>query len=87
MPGIITHASADLGIDPAQSFVIGDKPCDVDLGLVVNTTTFLVTTGYGVGYAAECGGRAQHVVRGLDEAVRLMASILTAKDPGGAEKA
>ena len=91
LPGLIKRALKDLGLDcgigPAQSFVIGDKPCDVDLGLVVNATTFLVTTGYGAGFAAECGGRAHHVVSGLDEAARLMESILAARSPGGAESA
>jgi histidinol phosphatase-like enzyme len=86
-PGLIERACAELGLDPAQSFVIGDKPCDVDLGLVVNATTFLVTTGYGAGHVAECGGRAHHVVRGLDEAARLMESILSARISGGAEHA
>ena len=87
LPGLIQRAAFDLGVDPRRSFVIGDKPCDVDLGLVVNATTFLVTTGYGVRAAAECGDRAQHVVGSLSEAARLMESILSARSPGDAESA
>lgn len=76
LPGLIERAAAELGVDPDQSFVIGDKACDVDLGLVVNATTFLVTTGYGAGHAAECGSRAHHVVGSLEEAARHIESIL-----------
>jgi len=91
LPGLIERAAREMGLDPSRGFVVGDKPCDVDLGLVVNATTFLVTTGYGVRHVAECGGRAHHVVRGLDEAARIMESILaargTARKPEGLESA
>ncbi|MDO9081919.1 MAG: HAD-IIIA family hydrolase, partial [Humidesulfovibrio sp.] len=41
LPGLLERARTELGIDLAQSFMVGDKPCDVDLGLVMNSTTFL----------------------------------------------
>ena len=82
-PGLIQRAVADLGVDPARSFVIGDKACDVDLGLVVSATTFLVTTGHGAGHVAECGSRAHHVVGSLDEAARRIESILAAPSASG----
>jgi histidinol-phosphate phosphatase family protein len=82
-PGLIERAVADLGVDPSQSFIIGDKACDVDLGLVVNATTFLVTTGHGAGQVAECGGRAHHVVDSLEEAARRIATILAASGASG----
>jgi histidinol-phosphate phosphatase family protein len=85
-PGLLERAAADLALDPTQSYVIGDKACDVDLGLVMNATTFLVTTGHGAGQVAECGGRAHHVVGSLLEAARLIESILAASPaPGGLE--
>lgn len=84
-PGLIKRAANDLGLafgpGQAQSFVIGDKACDVDLGLVMNATTFLVTTGHGAGQVAECGGRAHHVVDSLEEAARRIETILAALDP------
>ena len=83
LPGLIQRAAADLGIDPARCFVIGDKACDVDLGLVVSATTFLVTTGHGAGHVAECGSRAHHVVGSLDEAARRIESILAAPSASG----
>ncbi|MDP3428360.1 MAG: HAD hydrolase-like protein [Humidesulfovibrio sp.] len=77
---------SDLGVAACRSFVIGDKACDVDLGLVVDATTFLVTTGHGTGQLAKCGDRAHHVVGSLSEAARIIESILA--DPsasGGVE--
>lgn len=41
------RAAAELSFDPAMSFVIGDKPCDIELGRRLGATTFLVRTGYG----------------------------------------
>lgn len=84
-PGLIDRACAELGLDPRASFVIGDKPCDVDLGLVVNATTFLVTTGYGARYAATDGCRPHHVAASLAEAAQTIESILAARNPGGVE--
>jgi len=47
LPGLIRNAAEELGLDTVRSFVIGDKPCDVNLGLVVNACSILVRTGYG----------------------------------------
>src|SRR5262245_39345312 len=52
LPGLVTHAAGELGFDPAQAFVIGDKPCDIELGREVGATTLLVRTGYGAHYAS-----------------------------------
>jgi histidinol-phosphate phosphatase family protein len=86
LPGLIERAAADLGIDlgagPAQSFVIGDKPCDVDLGLVVNATTFLVTTGYGAGHAAQGTCQPQYIVDDLVQAARHIETIQAARKQG-----
>ncbi|HWR04001.1 MAG TPA: HAD-IIIA family hydrolase [Humidesulfovibrio sp.] len=87
LPGLIERASRELGLDPARSFVIGDKPCDVDMGLVVNATTFLVTTGYGAAHAAAGDCRPHHVAAGLSEAAGIIESILAARASSGVEHA
>ena len=46
-PGMMLQAARELHFDPAASFVIGDKACDIDLGRAVHATTLLVRTGYG----------------------------------------
>jgi D-glycero-D-manno-heptose 1,7-bisphosphate phosphatase len=46
-PGLIEKASADLGLDPSRSFVVGDKWLDVQLGRAVGARAILVRTGGG----------------------------------------
>ena len=68
-PGLIERACREIGLDPAQSFVIGDKPCDVDLGLAAGAASVLVTTGYGAQHEAELRTRGGVLVaRDLTEA-------------------
>jgi len=45
--GLFDRASRELGFRPSESFVIGDKECDVELGRRAGATTVLVRTGYG----------------------------------------
>ena len=45
--GMIDRAAADLDLDPARSFVVGDKWIDVQLGQAVGAQTLLVRTGIG----------------------------------------
>lgn len=86
-PGLIGRAAAELGLDPGASFVIGDKACDVDLGLVVNATTFLVTTGYGAAHAESDACRPHHVVKSLVDAADSIEAILAVRATGGMEHA
>jgi len=75
-PGLIIRACQELGLDAAASFVIGDKLCDVDLGLAVQATSILVTTGYGKKHQelAEC--KPHHVAAGLQEAAEVIETAL-----------
>ena len=45
--GLMRQASSELGFRLRDSIVIGDKPCDIDMGRMAGATTFLVRTGYG----------------------------------------
>lgn len=45
--GLVDRAARDLGLDPARSFVIGDKWLDVGLARAVGARAILVRTGYG----------------------------------------
>jgi D-glycero-D-manno-heptose 1,7-bisphosphate phosphatase len=44
---LVDRAVHELGIDPARSFVVGDRWLDVALGRVVGAQSVLVRTGYG----------------------------------------
>ena len=75
-PGMVTQAADELNFDPAQAFVLGDKPCDVDLGLALGATTFLVRTGYGALASAEQAARAHFAVADLGEAAEVIARLV-----------
>ncbi len=47
LPGMILSAVRDLDLDPARSFVIGDKWSDIELATAVGAAAVLVTTGHG----------------------------------------
>jgi D-glycero-D-manno-heptose 1,7-bisphosphate phosphatase len=52
-PGMALQAARELGFDPRQAVVIGDKACDVELGDAIGAQTILVRTGYGAELAAD----------------------------------
>jgi len=76
--GLMERAARELGFDPAAAFVIGDKPCDVEMGRRVGATTFLVRTGYGAQH--EGATPADYVVDGVAEAAQVIQGLLSA-DP------
>jgi len=45
--GLVDRAARDLNIDPARSFVVGDKWLDVELGVRIGGRGILVRTGMG----------------------------------------
>ena len=47
LPGMVEDAVRDLGVDPTQSWVVGDKWLDVNLGRAVGAKSILVRTGWG----------------------------------------
>ena len=51
--GMIERAAADLGLDPARSFVVGDKWIDVGAAHAVGARGILVRTGYGAAEETE----------------------------------
>lgn len=47
-PGMLEKASAELGLDLCQAFVVGDKISDLQAGRAVGCHNILVRTGYGL---------------------------------------
>jgi len=70
--GLVEKAVASFGFHPSQSFVIGDKPCDIEMGRRINAKTFLVRTGYGVKVEAERSTNPDCVVNDLIEAASII---------------
>jgi D-glycero-D-manno-heptose 1,7-bisphosphate phosphatase len=44
-PRLVERAAQELGFNPAQSFVVGDSPCDVELARNVGATAILIRPG------------------------------------------
>jgi histidinol-phosphate phosphatase family protein len=86
--GMIDRASADLGFDPRDAFVIGDKSCDMEMGRNAGATTFLVRTGYGM-HEEATGVQADFIVQNLDAAADVIVELATNPGavPGVARKA
>lgn len=53
-PGMGWQACEEFGLPPNRTFVIGDKPCDVDLGARLGARSVLVSTGYGAEALSSC---------------------------------
>jgi phosphoheptose isomerase len=80
LPLLAGKAAVDLGFNLSNSFVIGDKPCDIGLGKNCGARTVLVRTGYGREHEA-AGLQADLVVDDLLAAARairaMIGSVLT----------
>lgn len=72
LPGLAEAAAAELGLDLARSWVIGDKPSDAGLGLAVGARAVLVATGHGGGDDAWAAAHGVPVVASLAEAAALV---------------
>jgi D-glycero-D-manno-heptose 1,7-bisphosphate phosphatase len=71
-PGLAERAARDLGVDPAASYMIGDKVEDIQFGRAIGAAAVLVRTGYGEGSVVrlrELRIEPAHVARGILEAV------------------
>jgi len=76
---LLLRAAADVGADPADGFLVGDKTSDIEAGRRAGMTTLLVRTGYGVEALRE-GAPADHVVEDLPAAAELIASLVPADE-------
>lgn len=70
-PGMIEQACRDRGLDPARSFMVGDRWLDVAAGHAAGCRSILVRTGHGAHEADEAppGEHADAILDNLMEAV------------------
>lgn len=76
LPGLVEQASQKYGFNPQESFVIGDKPCDIELGQRVGAITFLVRTGYGAEVATSQTTAPDFVVDDLLQAAEIIERLI-----------
>ncbi|MGZ3606734.1 MAG: D-glycero-alpha-D-manno-heptose-1,7-bisphosphate 7-phosphatase [Syntrophales bacterium] len=72
-------AAKELGFNTLNSFVIGDKECDIGMGQRFGATTLLVLTGYGKRTDANQAVRPDFVVADLDQAAIVIERLLQRK--------
>ncbi len=75
-PGLLELAAKEIGFEPKNCFVIGDKPCDIELGQGVGATTLLVCTGYGAQGVAEMATQPEYIVDDLSDAAHVIQRVL-----------
>jgi D-glycero-D-manno-heptose 1,7-bisphosphate phosphatase len=75
-PGLAERAARDLQFDLQESFLIGDKPADIELGQSIRATTFLVRTGYGAGFVNDPTIHPDYVADDLSAAAQIIQSLL-----------
>lgn len=74
-PGLLLRAAAELGFEPRDCFVIGDKPCDLELGRNAGAVTLLVQTGYGAELESAQRHLADHTAADLAAAAAVIARL------------
>ena len=58
-PGMIEQACRDMNLDPARSFMVGDRALDVACGAAAGTRTIRVRTGHGLHESEDAGSGAE----------------------------
>lgn len=64
-PGLVFQAAKELHFVPQESVVIGDKPCDIELGVRIGAMTVLVLTGYGAQFANQATIQPTYITQNL----------------------
>ncbi|QGY40733.1 D-glycero-beta-D-manno-heptose 1,7-bisphosphate 7-phosphatase [Pseudodesulfovibrio cashew] len=74
-PGLMEIAALELGFDPAESYMIGDKTADMGVGRSVGATTIMVLTGKGADHARRCPEMIDHVAEDLTTAASIIEGL------------
>ena len=74
--GLVEKAAGELGFSPQQCFVVGDRPCDVELGRCLGATTFLVRTADEQADAAGLATPPEYSVAGVGEVGTILTGLL-----------
>jgi D-glycero-D-manno-heptose 1,7-bisphosphate phosphatase len=80
--GMVERASAALGFDPGDAFMVGDHAADMRLGRAVGARTILVLTGHGREELVSAQPYADHVVPDLGAAADVIRDEVLASEAG-----
>ncbi len=85
--GMIRQAQEELGLDPCASYMIGDKACDIGVGLGAGLRTVLVRSGYGSKEEKTMRLTPHLVADGLPEAFEMIRQEMGRAGQGAAGQA
>ncbi len=74
--GLIRQAAQDLGFNPEEAFILGDKNSDIELGKRIGAVAILLRTGYGEKTEQEKRIAPDYVCDNLEQAADLIFSLL-----------
>lgn len=63
--GLMDRAASELGFEPAEAFMVGDKCADMGVGRNAGATTLLVRTGKGAEHESRCRAETDYVENDL----------------------
>lgn len=66
-PGMLRRAAEAFGLDLSRSWMVGDKPLDLEAGRRAGCRVALVRTGYGAGLACEADVVAENLAEAIAE--------------------
>lgn len=69
-PGMLRRAAQEHGLDLARSWMVGDKPLDLEAGRRAGCRVALVRTGYGAGLACEADLVADNLAGAVAEILK-----------------
>lgn len=73
--GLMTQAAEELGFDPRDAIMIGDKEADMGVGKNSGAMTILVRTGKGAKHEERCQDIADHVTDDLRGAAEFISTL------------
>ena len=73
--GLLERAAQQAAASPLETFVVGDKECDIEMGRRAGATTLLVRTGWGRQTEEAGTARPDHIVDDLLEAARIILAV------------
>lgn len=81
-PGMIEQATREFGIDLKNSFVVGDKACDIEAGHRVGCKTILLASDSCLDKQEEITPLSDHIARDLYEAVKWLLKLSNQENIG-----
>ena len=78
--GLLQQAARNFGVNPRETFVIGDQSSDIEMGRSAGATTFLVLTAYGATTLEQGSIAPDYVVADVLGAAQVIQRLLSSTE-------